>query len=63
MELIENNACDWMNDEEQKDLLRGMLMTACDLGAITKPWDVEQRVTLPFLLIQITHSSIYRELS
>ena len=23
---------------------RGMLMTACDVAAITKPWDIQQRV-------------------
>ncbi|XP_025837140.1 dual 3',5'-cyclic-AMP and -GMP phosphodiesterase 11 isoform X2 [Agrilus planipennis] len=30
--------------EEHRDLLRAMLMTVCDLAAITKPWDVEKRV-------------------
>ncbi|XP_072766046.1 dual 3',5'-cyclic-AMP and -GMP phosphodiesterase 11 isoform X2 [Anoplolepis gracilipes] len=29
---------------DNRDLLRGMLMTVCDLAAITKPWDVEKRV-------------------
>lgn len=29
---------------EHRELLRGMLMTVCDLAAITKPWDVEKRV-------------------
>ena len=27
-----------------KELLSGMLMTACDLGAICKPWEVQQLV-------------------
>ncbi|XP_011343086.1 dual 3',5'-cyclic-AMP and -GMP phosphodiesterase 11 isoform X2 [Ooceraea biroi] len=29
---------------DHRDLLRGMLMTVCDLAAITKPWEVEKRV-------------------
>lgn len=29
---------------DQRELLRAMLMTVCDLAAITKPWDVEKRV-------------------
>ncbi|XP_017783345.1 PREDICTED: dual 3',5'-cyclic-AMP and -GMP phosphodiesterase 11 isoform X3 [Nicrophorus vespilloides] len=32
------------NTEEHRELLRAMLMTVCDLAAITKPWDVEKRV-------------------
>lgn len=30
--------------EEHRELLRAMLMTVCDLAAITKPWDIEKRV-------------------
>lgn len=30
--------------EEHRELLRAMIMTVCDLAAITKPWDVEKRV-------------------
>ncbi|CAG5109013.1 5'-cyclic-AMP and -GMP phosphodiesterase 11 (Drosophila melanogaster) [Cotesia congregata] len=29
---------------EHRELLRGMLMTVCDLAAITKPWEIEKRV-------------------
>ncbi|KYQ51491.1 Dual 3',5'-cyclic-AMP and -GMP phosphodiesterase 11 [Trachymyrmex zeteki] len=29
---------------DHRELLRGMLMTVCDLAAITKPWEVEKRV-------------------
>ena len=25
-------------------LFRGLLMTACDLGAITKPWSIQKKV-------------------
>ncbi|RVE52368.1 hypothetical protein evm_003006 [Chilo suppressalis] len=34
----------WGECEERRALLRAMLMTACDLAAITKPWPVERRV-------------------
>ncbi|XP_074034856.1 phosphodiesterase 11 isoform X2 [Leptinotarsa decemlineata] len=30
--------------EDHKESVRGMLMTVCDLAAITKPWDVEKRI-------------------
>ncbi|XP_049817305.1 dual 3',5'-cyclic-AMP and -GMP phosphodiesterase 11 isoform X2 [Aethina tumida] len=33
----------WAQDDH-RDLLRAMLMTVCDLAAITKPWEVEKRV-------------------
>lgn len=32
------------NLDEHRELLRAMLMTVCDLAAITKPWEVEKRV-------------------
>lgn len=38
-----NNASLWALDEN-RELLRAMLMTVCDLAAITKPWPVERRV-------------------
>ncbi|KAL4709007.1 hypothetical protein ACJJTC_005868, partial [Scirpophaga incertulas] len=34
----------WGACGERRALLRAMLMTACDLAAITKPWPVERRV-------------------
>lgn len=34
----------WGECEDRRGLLRAMLMTACDLAAITKPWPVERRV-------------------
>lgn len=44
MALVEKKSYNW-SIEEHRDLLRGMLMTVCDLAAITKPWDVERRVS------------------
>ncbi|EDV27652.1 uncharacterized protein TRIADDRAFT_10459, partial [Trichoplax adhaerens] len=32
------------DDDLHKALIRSMLMTACDVGAITKPWTVERKV-------------------
>ena len=32
------------NDTSSRSLLRGMLMTACDIAAITKPWEVQRVV-------------------
>ena len=33
-------------DYSFRSLIRGILMTACDLGAITKPWPIQKRVAL-----------------
>ncbi|XP_071808563.1 dual 3',5'-cyclic-AMP and -GMP phosphodiesterase 11-like isoform X1 [Asterias amurensis] len=41
--LVEEGHYDW-NDDDHKDLLRGMMMTASDVSAITKPWDVQKKV-------------------
>nr|XP_002733933.2 PREDICTED: cGMP-specific 3',5'-cyclic phosphodiesterase-like [Saccoglossus kowalevskii] len=41
--LVEKGDCKW-DDDEKKDLLRGMMMTACDVSAITKPWEIQHRV-------------------
>ncbi|XP_076164388.1 phosphodiesterase 6 [Ptiloglossa arizonensis] len=42
-ELIDEGEFDWQS-EEKKELLCGMMMTACDVSAIAKPWDVQHRV-------------------
>ncbi|XP_072177663.1 cGMP-specific 3',5'-cyclic phosphodiesterase-like isoform X4 [Diadema setosum] len=41
--LVEKGENTW-EAEEKRDLLRGMLMTACDVSAIAKPWSIQQRV-------------------
>ncbi|GIX71562.1 hypothetical protein CDAR_569441 [Caerostris darwini] len=33
----------WKN-ENNRELIRAMLMTACDIGAITKPWKIQKKV-------------------
>ena len=41
--LVENHQADW-TQFENRGILRAMMMTACDVAAITKPWPVQQRV-------------------
>ncbi|CAH0597847.1 unnamed protein product [Chrysodeixis includens] len=42
-ELVENGEFDWQS-QEKKELLCGMMMTACDVSAIAKPWEVQHKV-------------------
>ncbi|XP_034935984.1 dual 3',5'-cyclic-AMP and -GMP phosphodiesterase 11 isoform X2 [Chelonus insularis] len=41
--IARNRTYNWAFSEH-RELLRGMLMTVCDLAAITKPWEIEKRV-------------------
>ncbi|XP_076752724.1 dual 3',5'-cyclic-AMP and -GMP phosphodiesterase 11 isoform X1 [Xylocopa sonorina] len=41
--LAQGGGYNWAYSDH-RELLRGMLMTVCDLAAITKPWEVEKRV-------------------
>ncbi|XP_064458491.1 dual 3',5'-cyclic-AMP and -GMP phosphodiesterase 11-like isoform X2 [Ornithodoros turicata] len=41
--LVDSGEYDWANNSHQ-ELLRNMLMTACDIGAITKPWEIQKVV-------------------
>lgn len=43
--MVNEGDLDW-SDDERKELLRGMMMTACDVSAIAKPWDVQKKVRL-----------------
>ncbi|XP_076858975.1 dual 3',5'-cyclic-AMP and -GMP phosphodiesterase 11A isoform X2 [Brachyhypopomus gauderio] len=42
-ELVNKGEYNW-NVKEHRDMFRSMLMTACDLGAVTKPWETSQKV-------------------
>ncbi|KAM5306178.1 cGMP-specific 3',5'-cyclic phosphodiesterase isoform 2-T2 [Glossophaga mutica] len=42
-DLIRKNQFSF-EDPHQKELFLAMLMTACDLSAITKPWPIQQRI-------------------
>lgn len=43
-QLINSNTFDWKTNLNHRSLLRCMLMTACDVAAITKPWPVQKVV-------------------
>jgi len=43
LSLIKSRSYNWARDGD-RELLRAMMMTVCDLAAITKPWEVEKRV-------------------
>ncbi|CAK7308303.1 Dual 3',5'-cyclic-AMP and -GMP phosphodiesterase 11A [Vulpes lagopus] len=42
-ELVSKGEYDW-NIKSHRDIFRSMLMTACDLGAVTKPWEISRQV-------------------
>jgi len=42
-QLIKSDKVDW-SQVEHKSQMQGLLMTACDLGAITKPWEIQKKV-------------------
>ncbi|KAJ8262122.1 hypothetical protein GJAV_G00162480 [Gymnothorax javanicus] len=42
-DLTKNCQFVW-DDDDHRELLRSMLMTACDVSAITKPWPVQRRI-------------------
>ncbi|CAH1793422.1 unnamed protein product [Owenia fusiformis] len=41
--MVNSGQADWANDEH-RELLRSMMMTACDVSAISKPWEVQKNV-------------------
>ncbi|XP_065556370.1 cGMP-specific 3',5'-cyclic phosphodiesterase-like [Artemia franciscana] len=43
IEMVENGEWDWQ-DPDNKELLCAMMMTACDLSAIAKPWEIQHQV-------------------
>ncbi|XP_071387972.1 dual 3',5'-cyclic-AMP and -GMP phosphodiesterase 11A [Centroberyx affinis] len=42
-ELVNKGEYNW-NVKAHRDMCRSMLMTACDLGAVTKPWEISRKV-------------------
>ncbi|GIY06970.1 cGMP-specific 3',5'-cyclic phosphodiesterase [Caerostris darwini] len=43
LNLVKTGETDWKNPIN-RELLRGMMMTACDVSAICKPWEVQRKV-------------------
>ncbi|NWI58237.1 PDE11 phosphodiesterase, partial [Calyptomena viridis] len=44
-ELVSEGGYDW-NVKNHREIFRSMLMTACDLGAVTKPWEISRQAQL-----------------
>ncbi|XP_077393291.1 dual 3',5'-cyclic-AMP and -GMP phosphodiesterase 11A [Festucalex cinctus] len=42
-ELVNKGEYNW-NVKAHRDMCRSMMMTACDLGAVTKPWETSRKV-------------------
>ncbi|XP_035266769.1 dual 3',5'-cyclic-AMP and -GMP phosphodiesterase 11A isoform X1 [Anguilla anguilla] len=42
-EMVSKGEYNW-NVKTHRDMCRSMLMTACDLGAVTKPWEISRKV-------------------
>lgn len=42
--LVNSQQLDWQRNGQHRSMLRCMLMTACDVAAITKPWPVQKAV-------------------
>ncbi|XP_015225922.1 PREDICTED: dual 3',5'-cyclic-AMP and -GMP phosphodiesterase 11A [Cyprinodon variegatus] len=42
-ELVSKGEYNW-NVKAHRDICRSMMMTACDLGAVTKPWEISRKV-------------------
>ena len=41
--VVHSESADWTVDGN-REMLRAMMMTACDVAAITKPWEIQQKV-------------------
>ena len=44
--------------EKDRSLFRGLMMTACDLGAITKPWPIQQKIA-KLVTTEFFHQVLY----
>ncbi|MEQ2313259.1 Dual 3',5'-cyclic-AMP and -GMP phosphodiesterase 11A [Ameca splendens] len=42
-DLVSKGEYNW-NVKAHRDMCRSMMMTACDLGAVTKPWEISRKV-------------------
>lgn len=45
MNLVQQQNIDWTQSDNQT-LLMGMMMTACDISAICKPWSIQRKVAM-----------------
>lgn len=42
--MVDSGMKNW-DDRESRDILRSILMTTCDVAAITKPWEIQRNVS------------------
>jgi hypothetical protein len=59
-QLTNSDSLDWQNDAGHRSLLRCMLMTACDIAAITKPWPV-QKVVADLVMSEFYQQGMYQK--
>lgn len=57
--MVDSGMKNW-DDRESRDILRSILMTTCDVAAITKPWEIQRKVsssnkngTLPYCFMHL----------
>ena len=43
--MVDEGHIDW-EERELREIFRSILMTTCDIGAITKPWEVSRKVSV-----------------
>ncbi|GIY83313.1 dual 3',5'-cyclic-AMP and -GMP phosphodiesterase 11 [Caerostris extrusa] len=43
IKMVRNENYNWKK-ENNRELLRAMLMTTCDIAAITKPWEIQKKI-------------------
>ena len=43
--IVHSNTVNWSHGSN-RELLRAMMMTACDVAAITKPWEIQHKVCI-----------------
>lgn len=61
-QLVNSNQFEWPTNQSHRSLLRCMLMTACDVAAITKPWPV-QKVVADLVMSEFYQQGQYRHIN
>lgn len=58
IELVQQHSFDW-DSKAHRELLKSMLMTACDVAAITKPWDIQKEVCVLCSVVLCVHANAF----
>ena len=56
--MIKSQQCD-LNREEVREQVRGMMMTVCDIAAISKPWPIQKQVSALLIKVNLTFNSLF----